>query len=243
MQRYFARIIDKQVFLDDGDIHHLLNVMRAKVGTNIEVVYDKTAYLCEVKSINPLGIYTIKTIETSPELDKNVTLFFALAKGDKIDFVVQKATELGVSKIVLFTSQRCVVDFSNKDLNKKLDRYSKIAKEASEQSHRVSVPEIQGVYKLKDITSEMLCDVNYVAYEKCSNSSNFVDEMKVKNSSSISVFIGPEGGFEESEIDLLEKLGVNPITLGKRILRTETAAVNILSVISYLIEKWDYLIY
>ena len=243
MQRYFAKVIENKVLLDDGDIHHLLNVMRAKVGTNIEVVYDKTAYLCEVKSINPLGIYTIKTIETSPELVKNVTLFFALAKGDKIDFVIQKATELGVSKIVLFTSQRCVVDFSNKDLNKKLDRYSKIAKEASEQSHRVSVPEIQGVYKLKDITSEMLCDVNYVAYEKCSNSSNFVDEMKVKNSSSISVFIGPEGGFEESEIDLLEKFGVNPITLGKRILRTETAAVNILSVLSYLIEKWDYLIY
>ena len=241
MQRYFAKIIDKQVFLDDGDVHHLLNVMRAKEGTNIEVVYDKKIYLCEVQKLNPLGIYTIKTLDDDPELTKEVTLFFGLAKGDKIDFVIQKATELGVSKIVLFSSQRCVVDFSSKDINKKLERYKKIAKEASEQSHRVIVPEVLGVYKLKDISDDMLCDLNYVAYEKLSNSNNFLSEMKVKNSDSISVFIGPEGGFEESEIELLEAKGVHPITLGKRILRTETAAVNILSVISYLIEKWDYL--
>ena len=237
MQRYFARIVDNKVILDDGDAHHLLNVMRAKVGTKIEVVYDNSAYLCEVKNLNPLGIYTIKKLEANPELTKDVTLFFALAKGDKIDFVIQKATELGVNKIVLFSCQRCVVDFSNKDINKKLDRYYKIAKEASEQSHRVVIPEVIGVIKLKDIKDEMLSEINYVAYEKLSNTQSFIDEMKVKNSSSISLFSGPEGGFEESEISFLEEKGVNPITLGKRILRTETAAVNILSVISYLIEK------
>ena len=237
MQRYFAKVIENKVFLDDGDVHHLLNVMRAKEGTNIEVVDNKTLYLCEVKKLNPLGIYTIKTLDFDPELDKNVTLFFALAKGDKIDFVVQKATELGVDKIVLFSSKRCVVDLSNKDINKKLDRYRKIAKEASEQSHRLVVPQILGVYKIEDISEKMLCDVNYVAYEKLANSDSFLNETKVKNASSISVFIGPEGGFEESEINNLEKMGVYPITLGKRILRTETAAVNILSVISYLIEK------
>ena len=243
MQRYFAKVIENKVLLDDGDIHHLLNVMRAKEGTNIEVVDNKTLYLCEVKNLNPLGIYTIKTLNFNPELDKKVVLFFALAKGDKIDFVVQKATELGVEKIVLFSSKRCVVDFSNKDINKKLDRYKKIAKEASEQSHRLIVPEILGVYKIEDINKEMLCDINYVAYEKLSYSDTFLNELKVKTSSSISVFIGPEGGFEEGEINRLEDLGVYPITLGKRILRTETAAVNILSVISYLIEKWDCLIF
>ena len=237
MQRYFAKLINKEIVLDDGDVHHLLNVMRAKVGTNIEVVLNNKAYVCEVKNINPLRIDTIKMVESDPELNKNITLFFALAKGEKIDFVIQKATELGVSKIVLFTFQRCVVDFSNKDINKKLERYYKIAKEASEQSHRTKVPEILGVYKLKDLDASLLCELNYVAYEKMSESSDFIDEMKVKKSSSISLFIGPEGGFEESEIELLENKGVLPISLGKRILRTETAAVNILSVISYLIEK------
>lgn len=242
MQRYFANIIDNKVILDDGDVHHLLNVMRAKEGTEIEIVSNNKAYLCEVKTTNPLGIDIIKPLETDPELVNKVTLFFALAKGDKIDFVIQKATEIGVSRIVLFTCQRCVVDFSSKDINKKFDRYKKIAKEASEQSHRVSIPEILGVYKLKEIDN-LLCDLNYVAYEKLSNSSDFINEMKVKNSASISIFIGPEGGFEESEISLLESKGVIPVTLGKRILRTETAAVNILSVLSYLIEKWDYLNY
>ena len=237
MQRYFAKIINNSAVLDDGDIHHLLNVMRAKVGSNIEIVDQNNSYLAVIESINPLKIKIENKLDFNPELTSEVTLFFALAKGDKIDFVIQKATELGVSKIVLFSSKRCVVDFSNKDMDKKLARYSKIAKEASEQSHRNSIPQIVGVIPFKNIKKEDLSELNLVAYEKLSESNSFLDEMKVKNSKSISVFIGPEGGFEEEEINYLENLGVLPISLGKRILRTETAAVNILSVLSYIIEK------
>ena len=237
MQRFFAKIENNIVKLDDGDIHHLLNVLRVRNGYQFEVVDNGEVFLCEVIDIKPLNIKIIDKLDTNTELDKEITLFFALAKGEKIDFVIQKATELGVNKIVLFSSKRCVVDFSNKDLNKKLARYNKIAKEASEQSHRNKVPEVLGVLDLKNINKGNLSDINFVAYEKLSNSNVFLDELKVKNSNSISIFIGPEGGFEEEEINYLESLNVFPISLGKRILRTETAAVNILSVIGYILEK------
>ena len=237
MQRYFARIENNIVKLDDGDIHHLLNVLRVRNGYQFEVVDNGEVFLCEVIDIKPLKIKIIEKLDTNTELDKEITLFFALAKGEKIDFVIQKATELGVSKIVLFSSKRCVVDFSNKDLNKKLARYNKIAKEASEQSHRNKVPEVLGVLDLKNINKDDLSDINFVAYEKLSNSNVLLDELKVKNSNSLSIFIGPEGGFEEEEINYLKSLNVFPISLGKRILRTETAAVNILSVIGYILEK------
>ena len=134
MQRYFATITDSSIVLSKDDSFHLLKVMRAKLGEEIIAISNKELYLGEVISLNPLviknkGIYK----EESRELDKEVTLFFALAKGDKIDFVIQKATELGVSKIVLIKTERSIVKISQDDFNRKLVRYQMIAKEASEQ--------------------------------------------------------------------------------------------------------------
>lgn len=233
MQRYFANIIENKVILDDGDVHHLLHVMRMKVGSTIEVVNNNKLYEAYVTSIEPLEIKVINEVKSDVELKQDVTLFFALAKGDKIDFVVQKATELGVKRVILVNTKRCVTTFENKDIEKKLSRFNKIAKEASEQSHRLVVPEILGVINIKDI-EKYKSIYNYVAYEKdageTSKSFAYLD-------GSISLFIGPEGGFEESEIKQLNDMGFINVSLGKRILRTETAAAYGLSVISFLLEK------
>ena len=237
MQRYFADKKDNQIILGDGDVHHLLHVMRARIGDEIEAVVDNHLYACIVKSINPLNIVINYEIPIDSELPSKVTLFFALAKGDKIDFVVQKATELGASRIVLVKTERCVTKFDGDNIKHKLERFNKIAKEASEQSHRLMIPEIAGVVDIKDIPNDLLCDINLLAYEKEAGATdNFFE--KVTADKTISVMIGPEGGFSIEEVKLLkDKYHFETISLGKRILRTETAAVYALSVISFMLEK------
>ena len=239
MQRYFASVQNNKVILDGGDIHHLLNVMRMKKGDQIEVISDKKLYICSILSTNPLDIEVIEETPLDSELDNDVTLFFALAKGDKIDFVIQKATELGVKKIVLMKSSRCVVKLDDSDFARKLSRYQKIAKEASEQSHRLVVPEIIGIVDINHIPNELLCDINYVAYEKDAGSTeqSFYELNSLEKGKSVSIFIGSEGGFSKEEINKLNSIGVKNVSLGKRILRCETAAVYALSVIGYLLEK------
>ena len=237
MQRYFAEIKNNNVILSQDDIFHITKVMRGKIGDHIEVV-DKDnhqVYLAVIESINPTVIKVQEPILNNAELDKIVTLFFALAKSDKIEFVIQKATELGAKKVVLFQGKRSVVKFSNEDFNRKLNRYNAIAKEASEQCHRQYIPEIFYIDNLKKI-EEHLCDENLFAYELEATKSNLIDELD-KTAKSVSIIIGPEGGFDESEAEYLTSLKFKPVSLGKRILRCETAAVYALSVISYLLEK------
>lgn len=237
MQRYFANLNGQNIILGDGDVHHLLHVMRAKKGDEIEAVANGKLYACLVETINPLAIKINYEIPQDSELKEEITLFFALAKGEKIDFVVQKATELGASKIVLLKTERCVVKFDDKNLAHKLERFEKIAKEASEQSHRLRIPEIVGVIDIKNIPQEYLSDINLVAYEKEAGKTASLIE-SIHNDKSTSIMIGPEGGFSEEEVNLLtSKYNFKRVSLGKRILRAETAAVYALSVIGALLEK------
>lgn len=237
MQRYFASLIDKEhVKLEPEDEHHLLHVMRMRQGDEIEVVANGVLYLCNIGSTNPLTIYVVHEIETDVELNVDVTLLFALTKGDRTDLVVQKATELGVKRIALIQSERTVVRYEEKDIAKKCARYQKIMKEASEQSHRLIVPEMMGIFNLKKLPKEVFSDLNYVGYEKDASDVNgmFANFDKKK---SITILIGPEGGFSGEEINNLVKQGFIRTSLGKRILRAETAAMYALSVIGYLLEK------
>ena len=237
MQRYFAKLIDfEHIKFEQEDEHHILHVMRMKAGDEIEVVADGTLYLCAIKSTNPLSVYTIHEIASDVELNVDVTLLFALTKGDKTDLVVQKATELGVKKIALIQSERTVVRYEEKDIAKKCARYQKIMKEASEQSHRLVVPELLGIFNLKKLPHEVFSDLNYVGYEKDANDVNGMFANFDKNKS-ITILIGPEGGFSEEEINALVKQGFIRTSLGKRILRAETAAIYALSVIGYLLER------
>ena len=237
MQRYFAEI-DQEYFvhLNKDDEHHVLHVMRMKKGDEIEIVSNQKVFLCRLDDTNPLKISMIHEIATDVEISEDVTLLFALTKGDKIDLVLQKATELGVKKVALIQSERTVVKYDDKDLEKKSQRFIKIMKEASEQSRRVIVPEFLGVFNLKSLPPQVFSDVNFVAYEKDASK---VDESfeGLQKGKSVSVLIGPEGGFSEQEINNLTKLGFIRTSLGKRILRAETAAIYALSVIGYLLEN------
>ena len=237
MQRYFASLLDKEhIKLDLEDEHHLLHVMRMKKDDEIEVVADNKLFLCRIEYTNPLNIYIVHEISSDVELKEDITLLFALTKGDRTDLVVQKATELGVKKIALIQSERTVVRYEEKDIAKKCARYQKIMKEASEQSHRLVVPTLLGIYNLKKLPKEVFSDLNYVAYEKDANDveGSFKGLEKGK---SVTILVGPEGGFSEDEINMLVKQGFIRTSLGKRILRAETAAIYGLSVIGYLLER------
>ena len=237
MQRYFASILDNNVILSEDDIFHITKVMRCKSGEHIEVVDNTShqAYLCVIDSINPFKVVIQEPINNNAELDKDLILFFALAKSDKIEFVVQKATELGAKRVILFQGKRSIVKYSNEDFKKKYVRFASIAKEASEQCHREYIPEIIYLDNIKKV-SEYLSELNLFAYELEATKSNLIKDIDV-SVKSISIIVGPEGGFDPSEAEYLTNLNFVPVSLGKRILRCETAAVYALSVLSYLIEK------
>ena len=237
MQRYFAQIdANYQVHLSKEDEHHVSHVMRMKKGDEIEVVDNAHLFLCRIDTFNPLTISIIHEISSDVEIKEDITLLFALTKGDKIDLVLQKATELGVKNVALIASERTVVNYEGKDIDKKLERFRKIMKEASEQCHRLIVPNLLGIYNLKNLPKEAFSDLNYVAYEKDASQINEAFH-GLNKGQSVSILIGPEGGFSEQEINRLTEQGFIRTSLGKRILRAETAAIYALSVIGYLLEK------
>lgn len=237
MQRYFASIKNNQVFLSQEDSFHLLKVMRGRINDNLEVVDENhKSYLSVIKSINPLIIEVQEPFLKNSELPSEVTLFFGLAKSDKNEFVIQKATELGASSVILFQGKRSVVKFSNEDFERKLPRFNAIAKEAAEQCHREIIPEIKYIKSINEVDKYM-CDLNLFAYELSAGSTNGFDELIKTNPNSVSIIVGPEGGFDESEANYLDKIGFKRVSLGKRILRCETAAVYALSVLAFNIEK------
>ena len=238
MQRYFSTNEEK-IVLSDANMHHILNVMRMHKGDKFEVVLKSMIYTVELMSTKPFSFEVRDIVKEEKELKNKVTLFYALSKGDKNEFVMQKATELGASRIVLLLSKRSVLKMTNQDFLRKKERFERIIKEASEQSKRSSIPEILGVYPLDNIPNDLLCDKNYVAYECDSGSTTKTLDtfLNINENESVSVLIGSEGGISEEEIECLKARGFETISLGKRILRTETAAGYALSVLGFILER------
>ncbi|HBF68255.1 MAG TPA: 16S rRNA (uracil(1498)-N(3))-methyltransferase [Firmicutes bacterium] len=238
MQRYFGSVLGKSVLLKDDDVHHLLKVMRAKIGDNIEVVSDGVAFMAQVKNLRPLQIEIISKIEEKRELPIDIILIASLLKGDKIDFVVQKACELGVSEIVLLNTSRVIVRKDDYCSEKKFIRYNKILKEASEQCHRNKIPLLYRAIDIKDIQT-IKADVKLIAYEDNAGSTkSFLSEVrKIEKGQKVAILIGPEGGFSSQEVALCKDNGYSTVSLGRRILRAETASIYALSVISCLSDK------
>ncbi len=235
MQRYFAPVEDGKVLLDDNQQHHLLKVMRAKVGETFEVVSDGATYLAKIEYLNPFKTLLIKKLNDNHELDYDIILFYCLAKGDKNELVIQKATELGISKIVLVESKRTVVKIKMEDRTRKLFRFQKIATEAAEQSKRNFVPTVE-ICSLKEIPSY---DVKhrFIAYEN-EKQCGFISNLKnISKGDSISLVVGAEGGFDEDEVTYLQKARYCSVSLGRRILRSETAAITMMSALMLYLEE------
>ena len=233
MQRYF--IDTKEFTLDKEQIRHVCKVMRMSEGDYIEVVHEGVCYITKIVSVNPFEMEKVEVLRDSSELNVDITLLYCLPKGDKLEFVIQKATEIGVKRIILVQSSRCVSKFKKEDFDRKLQRFKKIAVEASEQSHRLVVPQIDEIIDYKDINKYHF-DYAYIAYENEENGTFLKDLSSVKKGESIGIIVGPEGGFSKEEVDYAIASNYKSVTLGKRILRSETACLFALSVISYLLE-------
>lgn len=238
MQRYFGRIVSKSVILDEGDQYHLVKVMRVRENDQIEVVCEGKLFLCQVNSIKPLKISTVCQIKENNELKNDVVLIASLLKGEKLDLVLQKATELGVEEIVLLQSERSIAKIHNLDRSFKLERFNRIVKEAAEQSKRTRLPLLYRVIKF-DQLPEIEADVKLMAYEgRQGNTSSFLSAVKaVKPGQRIAVLIGPEGGFSIDEVNEAVEYGYQTVSLGRRILRAETASFYALSVLAAHLER------
>jgi 16S rRNA (uracil1498-N3)-methyltransferase len=236
MQRYFINHIqDNMIEMDKEQIKHISKVMRNHNGDEVVCIdKNKQAYLCEIKDVNN-GILEIKEqIHEEHELDVDVTLIYALPKSDKFELVLQKTTELGVSRIVPFLSQRSIIKTDQKTFSKKYERYNRILKEASQQSYRLTIPTLEPLITIKQL-KDYLSDVNLVAYEEASKigeKSNFYKALN-QDYQTITIIVGPEGGFDEEEIEYMKSIGIQECSLGKRILRSETAPLYMMSVIGY----------
>lgn len=230
MQRYFAKDkVGDKFILEDSDVHHITHVMRMKSGSLIEVVYSNSLYECVVDFNNEFSVVFNKLVSNSFD-DTGIVLIVPVLKEQKMDFVLQKSTELGVSRIIPIVTDRCVVKVDGKE-DKKIDRWRRIVKEASEQSKRVSVPFIDNIRKIDDL--DFSDGVKFVCstieknknIKKMMHFVDFCDKMYI--------VVGPEGGLSTDEERKLNDLGFVSISLGNRIMRVETVPIFILSIINY----------
>lgn len=238
MQRYFVSKENDKFILSSSDLHHVKDVMRIKNEGQIICVYNNQSYLCSINYFdNAYQINVIEEITKDVELNKKVILYQAVIKNDKFDLVIQKATELGVTDIVPTVFSRSVVKVDDSKKDNKLNRYEKIVKEACEQSHRLVLPTIHNYQKVKSINLDENT-LGLIAYENNGDYASFANALKnVDKCDNIAIVIGPEGGFSNDEVDYLVKQGFKNISLGKRILRSETASMYALSVIAFYLES------
>ncbi|MCR4657996.1 MAG: 16S rRNA (uracil(1498)-N(3))-methyltransferase [Lachnospiraceae bacterium] len=252
MHSFFADsscIKGNTVTIGGSDYNHIKNVLRLKAGEEVSVITGEAdrEYRCAVEGYDE----TAKTVklsllfvkEDNIELPCRIYLFQGLPKGDKLEFIIQKSVELGAYQIIPVATKRSVVKLDEKKLSKRNERYNAISEAAAKQSKRRIIPEVMPVMSFSDAISycrEQEIDIRLFPYELCDTSSmERTREIfgSIKPQKSVAVFIGPEGGFSAEEAELAEKEGFFPVTLGKRILRTETAGLAVLSWLVYLLEE------
>ncbi|MBD1371145.1 16S rRNA (uracil(1498)-N(3))-methyltransferase [Hazenella sp. IB182357] len=240
MQRYFVAehaVIENEqkIFISGDDYHHIKNVMRAQIGDSIICTKGLgNDYYCEIMAINQDDIET-QIIEKTPSQGEpltKVTIAQSLPKGDKLEWILQKCTELGATTFIPFTSKRTIVKIDERKQAKKHDRWMRIVKEAAEQAHRGLIPTVTTPYTWDQLLSEMdQYDEVWICYEKGGES--LVTSVKNVSGNHILLIVGPEGGFVVEEIEAAREAGAIPISLGTRILRTETASIMALSCILF----------
>lgn len=245
MPKFFVeanQIQKNQITIQGKDVNHIKNVLRKKQEDTLTICNQENNldYLAKIVKIQEDKI--ICTIEeelkTNAEAKVEVTILQGLPKADKMELIIQKAVELGACAITPIEMKRCVVKLQEKDKKKKLERWQKIAQVAAKQCGRNKIPEITPIENIQNICQ--LCqeyDIVLVAYEKEEENKLRYELEKLKEDKTqklkIAILIGPEGGIDDTEINQLKKDGAKIITLGKRILRTETVALNMLSIIMY----------
>ena len=229
MQRYFA--INEKLELKKDDIYHIKKVMRMKEKDEIEVVYNEKVFLCEIKNIDDFKIDVKEEKNENRELSKKVTICFSLVNEAKTDFILQKSVELGAYDFIPLQTERSKIKIDKKE-DKKIERWNKITKEASEQSYRNIIPEVKKIDTINNIINydydlKIICSTK----EKEKTIKNVLqNSTKYDN---IIIVVGPEGGFTEKEEEFLINNGFISVSLGDTILRAETAPLFLMSAIRY----------
>ncbi len=223
MAHYLASEKRKDTLLFSLDtIHHIKDVMRAKIGFEFEAVYDNKVYAVRVASLDPFKVEIINEIVEDRELSGKLTLAFSLLKGGHSELILQKGTELGVYEFAPFISSRSIVRLDKeKDKKAKLDRFKDILENSTEQCRRGKTPLITDILDIKDLI-KLPNKTKLIAYEAVAiEGKPLLDEI----TDDTLLVIGPEGGFSPKEAEYLINNGFTPVSLGRRILRAETAAI------------------
>ncbi|MDE6500730.1 MAG: 16S rRNA (uracil(1498)-N(3))-methyltransferase [Ruminococcus sp.] len=236
MPRFFVNEIDEDnITLTGSDANHIGRSLRMKKGEEITVCCNGTDYNCIINNITSDTVYLdmISKNPCSAEPDINVTLFQAVPKLDKLEYIIQKSVELGVSRIVPLITRRCISRPDEKDFTKKLSRLQKIAEQASKQSGRGIIPEVTPIVSYKkalDIMQEL--DRTIILYEEKGGCK--FSEVNFDNVKTIGLVVGSEGGFDSEEVQNAVDIGAVRVWLGKRILRCETAPITAMSILMFL---------
>ena len=235
---------DASIEITGTDLNHIKNVLRKNILDKL-VICNKDSgqdYLCEITEIGEkIKCKIIDKIKVNTESNIFVSIYQVLPKADKMELIIQKSVELGVYDITPIEMKRCIVKIKENDKNKKIERWQKIAEVAAKQSGRNHIPVINNIININQICKNIKSyDIVFVAYEN-EKENTLKEQLKILKEKEavdlkIAVIIGPEGGIDEKEIETLKENGAKIITLGKRILRTETVALNVLSNIMYELE-------
>ncbi len=244
MQHFFVspqQVKEEKIYVEGSDVNHIKNVLRMKLGEKLTVNDGEGwQYLCEVESYESdmAVLHIVEKSKAETELSSRIYLFQGLPKQDKMELIVQKAVELGAYQVIPVSTKRAVVKLDAKKAGKKVERWQQIAVSAAKQAGRGIVPTVGEVctYAQALKMAEEL-DVVLIPYELAEG----IEETKkiiagIRPGQSVGVFIGPEGGFEEEEVKLAMEAGAKPVTLGRRILRTETAGLTTLSLLMFHLE-------
>lgn len=247
MQKFFVetkQIENDKITIIGEDVKHITSVLRMKIGEKVQVGNKQTGenYIAQITQISAENVITniIKKVEETSESNVRVDLYQGLPKADKMELIIQKTTEIGVSNIIPVDMVRCVVKLEEKEAKKKIERWQKIAMSAAQQSKRDKIPAIENKINLKQIVNKIKeYDYFLVAYEEETQTTlkQALQTMRQKENYQIGILIGPEGGIDNKEIALLKENGATIVTLGKRILRCETAPICMVSNILYELES------
>ncbi len=246
MYQFFVepgQIRDKEVIITGSDVNHIRNVLRMRPGEEIAVSngIDGREYRCGIERFTEdKVICTLRFVkEDGVELPSRIFLFQGLPKADKMELIVQKAVELGAYEVIPVAARRCVVRLDAKKAAAKIGRWQGIAEAAAKQSKRGVIPNVHSVMNMREAVAYAgTMDIRVIPYELAEDMGHTRDVIgAVEPGKDIAVFIGPEGGFEECEVQMAMEAGIEPITLGKRILRTETAGLTVLSWLMYHLES------
>ena len=241
MDRFFTpksniNLEQNTCIIEGEDVKHISRVLRCKENDKLEVCdMDNNEYICEIREINKDNILLdiIEKVNIKRESSLKVKLYQGMPKGTKMELILQKLTEIGVDEIVLVQTKRSVTKIDNKKEDKKIERWERVIYEAAKQSKRGKIPTLRGVLSFKEALKDMENnDLNLCPYEN-ERTISIKECLKDVNANTIGIFVGPEGGFEEDEIEKIQDMDGKVVSLGPRILRTETASVVASSIVLY----------